>query len=135
MLLCHPPSKKAYQILIVDDTPLNILVLETFIKAENDLNIIFKAYNGEQAVELAIQNKKFDLILMDCNMPLMDGYEATKKIRSLIKEKAVDECPILAISAYCKSGEDANWREAGMNDFLEKPLTKKKFKEIYKKWL
>lgn len=131
----NKPSKKSHQILIVDDTPLNLLILETFIKAENDSNIIFKAYNGEQAIELAIQKKKIDLILMDCNMPLMDGYEATIKLRGLMEDKIVQECPILAISAYCKSGEDNNWREAGMNEFLEKPLTKKKFQEMYRRWL
>jgi CheY-like chemotaxis protein len=84
---------------------------------------------------MASLKKKFDLILMDCNMPVMDGYEATKKIRKLILEKEMDKCPILAISAYCKSGEETNWQEAGMDDFFEKPLTKKKFQEIYRKWL
>jgi len=126
----------SYNFLIVDDTPLNLLILETFILAENKKNSIIKAYNGKQAVEAMLNYPKyFDLVFMDCNMPLMNGYEATTKLKELMKTQKLEECPILAISAYSKVSEDTKWREAGMDEFIQKPLTKNQFQEIYKLWV
>lgn len=132
-----PSQEKAnHNFLIVDDTPLNLLILETFILAENKTNSVVKVYNGQQAVDAMLkQPAYFDLVFMDCNMPVMNGYEATIKLKELMKNKIVEECPILAISAYCKITEDSKWREAGMDEFIQKPLTKNQFQEIYKIWV
>ena len=129
-------EKAKYNFLIVDDTPLNLLILETFIMAENKTNSVVKVYNGQQALDAMIkQPTHFDLVFMDCNMPVMNGYEATIKLKEMMKNNIIEECPILAISAYCKITEDAKWREAGMDEFIQKPLTKNQFQEIYKIWV
>lgn len=128
-------DKIPYNFLIVDDTPLNLLILETFIFSENKENLVMKAYNGQQAIDIMRENPKlFDLILMDCNMPVLNGYEATKKLKELMRDGIIEECSILAISAYSKISEDSKWKECGMDAFIEKPLTKNRFKDIYKLW-
>ena len=104
--------------------------------AENKTNSVVKVYNGQQALDAMIkQPTHFDLVFMDCNMPVMNGYEATIKLKEMMKNNIIEECPILAISAYCKITEDAKWREAGMDEFIQKPLTKNQFQEIYKIWV
>ena len=125
-----------FNFLIVDDTPLNLLILETFILSENNKNSVMKAYNGQQSIDIMIENPTlFDIVLMDCNMPVLNGYEATAKLKELMKKNIIEECPILAISAYSKVSEETNWRECGMDDFIEKPLTKNRFQDIYKIWV
>lgn len=125
-----------YNFLIVDDTPLNLLILETFILSQNKCNKITKAYNGQQAVDIMKANsEQFDLIFMDLNMPILNGYQASSQIKELMREGKTGKCPILAISAYSKVTDDNRWKECGMDDFIEKPLTKNKFTEIYKYWL
>ena len=94
-----------------------------------------KVYNGQQAIDIMIANPNlFDIVLMDCNMPVLNGYEATVQLKELMNSNSIEECPILAISAYSKVSEDIKWKECGMDDFIEKPLTKNKFQEIYKIW-
>ena len=109
--------------------------METFILSENPKNIIYKAYNGQQAIDIVKEKKIIDIIFMDCNMPVLNGYQSSEQIKELMETNYIQKCPILALSAYCKSNEDLNWKKAGMDDFIEKPLTKKKFREIYICWL
>jgi two-component system cell cycle response regulator DivK len=100
-------------ILVVDDTELNIDLITQLL--EDDYNLLF-ARDGAQGVEMALQNNP-DLILMDISLPVMDGYEATRKIRE--KQKTV---PIIGLSAHAMSGHEQSAREAGCNDYLTKPI-------------
>lgn len=77
--------------------------------------------DGREAVR-AVYKEPFDLILMDCSMPEMDGFEATRAIRHLEKKLKRPETPIVALTAHV-AGDDASWRNAGMNDYLTKPFT------------
>jgi CheY-like chemotaxis protein len=81
--------------------------------------------NGEIAVQKHASTKKpFDLILMDCEMPVMDGYEATQHIRSSESESA-HNTPIVGLSAHASSDYRDTAINAGMNDFLSKPINRK----------
>jgi CheY-like chemotaxis protein len=100
-------------ILVVEDTELNIDLITQLL--EDDYNLLF-ATDGAQGVEIALQ-KNPDLILMDISLPIMDGYEATRKIRAAQKSM-----PIIGLSAHAMSGHEQNARDAGCNDYLTKPI-------------
>jgi len=100
-------------ILIVEDTELNIDLLTQLL--EDDFNLIV-ARDGAQGVEAALA-KKPDLILMDISLPVIDGYEATRKIRTTLKVT-----PIIGLSAHAMDGHEQKAKDAGCNDYLTKPV-------------
>ena len=113
-------------ILIVEDTELNIDLLVQ--RLEDDYNLLI-ANNGAQGVNMALQHNP-DLILMDISLPVMDGYEATRKIRETMKS-----IPIIGLSAHAMSGDDEKAKEAGCNDYLTKPLDSKVLFQIINQYL
>lgn len=100
-------------ILIIEDTELNIDLVTQLL--EDDYNLLV-ARNGAQGVEMAL-GKNPDLILMDISLPIMDGYEATRKIRETMKE-----IPIIGLSAHAMDGHEQKAKDAGCNDYLTKPV-------------
>ena len=90
------------------------------------------AANGREALEL-ISRQPRDLILMDCHMPGMDGYEATRQIRAL--ERGDSHIPIIAMTANVGAGDQAKCMAAGMDDFLSKPLKMESLREKMQEWL
>lgn len=88
------------------------------------------AANGKEAVRIFGENKQIDLVLMDLNMPEMDGFEATKKIKLMRPE-----VPVIAQSAYILSGEEKRSIEAGCNEFLAKPIRLNSLLEVLNKYL
>jgi CheY-like chemotaxis protein len=82
---------------------------------EDDYNLLV-AKDGAQGVEMATKNNP-DLILMDISLPVMDGYEATRKIRETIKTT-----PIIGLSAHAMDGHEQKAKDAGCNDYLTKPI-------------
>lgn len=121
----EPDSRKndisGVHILLVEDNDLNIEIAETFLKDAGA--IVTKAYNGQQAVYTFTQNRPrtFDVILMDVMMPLMNGYEATRKIRSLDRPDAKN-IPIIAMTANAFVEDIQESKAAGMTEHLSKPL-------------
>ena len=109
------------RVLLVEDNDLNMEIAETFLKDAGA--IVTKAYNGQQAVYTFTQNRPhtFDVILMDVMMPLMNGYEATRKIRSLNLPDA-KTIPIIAMTANAFVEDIQESKEAGMTEHLSKPL-------------
>lgn len=100
-------------ILVVEDTELNIDLITQIL--EDEYNLIF-ARDGAQGVEMARQYNP-DLVLMDISLPIMDGYEAIRRIREAHKT-----IPIIGLSAHAMSGHEQSALEAGCNDYLTKPI-------------
>ena len=113
--------------LVVEDYYINQKLFKTILE---NLNIdVEVADNGLQAVEL-VSEKKYDLILMDIQMPVMNGLDATKKIREMgIKT------PVIAVTANALSGEIEKYYEAGMDDCLSKPFKKVDLVKFFNKWI
>ncbi len=106
------------KVLVVDDDETNLLIMESYLRASGAAEIML-APNGLTAVELAKQHA-FDLILMDLQMPDIDGLEATRRIRK--GRGPCSTAPIIAVSASSRIVNEAICTEAGMNGFVEKPV-------------
>jgi PAS domain S-box-containing protein len=108
------------RILLVEDSLVNQKVALAMLKRlgyqQTDC-----AANGAAALR-QVQEQDYDLVLMDCQMPIMDGYEATRSIRALDDEK-FRELPIIALTAHAMQGDDGKCYAAGMDDYLTKPIT------------
>jgi PAS domain S-box-containing protein len=120
---------KALTILIVEDNIINKLLAKTIINRIAPEALILEALNGKEA--LALYNKA-DLILMDIQMPEMNGYEATKAIRTMEIGRRV---PIIALTAGNLKGEKEKCLDAGMDDFVTKPFVEDTIIQLFKVWI
>ncbi len=102
-------------ILIVDDVHTNLMLLEKILTPTR-ANVI-SVDNGLKAVNAVKKEKSIDIVLMDVRMPVLDGYEATRRIK-----RNKPWLPVVAISAFGSSSESENWKNAGCDAFLSKPL-------------
>ena len=119
----------AIKILIVDDNKINMLLTKTLIRNKVPNSIIYEARNGQEAVDLALEHNP-DIIFMDIQMPIMNGYKATTEIR-----KTNQNTIIIAITAGIITGEKEKCLEVGMNDFIIKPVDKILFETTLFKWI
>jgi signal transduction histidine kinase/ActR/RegA family two-component response regulator len=117
------------KVLIVEDNEVNQLVLKGFIKKLGYTSD--SALNGEEAVTKVAEHE-YDLILMDCQMPIMDGFEATEKIRHYLADK--NHIPIIAVTANAMEGDKERCLEAGMDDYLKKPVSLNLLKTTMQKY-
>ena len=117
-------SIKGLYILLAEDNELNMEIAEFML--QNEGAVVTKAWNGQEAVELFEKSRpgEFDVILMDIMMPVMNGYEAAKMIRSLDREDA-KEVPIIAMTANAFTEDRISAKEAGMDDHIAKPVDAK----------
>ena len=117
-------SIKGLYILLAEDNELNMEIAEFML--QNEGAVVTKAWNGQEAVELFEKSRpgEFDVILMDIMMPVMNGYEAAKMIRSLDREDA-KEVPIIAMTANAFTEDRIRAKEAGMDDHIAKPVDAK----------
>ena len=114
------------KILIVEDTELNIDLLTQLL--EDDYELLF-ARDGVQGVAMANKTHP-DLILMDISLPVLDGYEATRQIRTQQKQT-----PIIGLSAHAMEGHAEKALAAGCNDYLTKPVDENKLFAMLQKYL
>lgn len=115
------------RLLVVEDAPDNQVLIKRLLKptgAEVEI-----AQNGEEGMYKAL-TQDFDLVLMDLQMPVMNGYEATQELRLRGYHR-----PILAVTAYAISGEKEKCLQQGFNDFITKPFTRKLLIETICHWL
>jgi signal transduction histidine kinase/CheY-like chemotaxis protein len=126
------PAGAKFRVLVVEDNRTNQMVAGAML-GKSGCHCEF-ADNGREAVA-AVQEGRFDLILMDCNMPEMDGYEATAQIRLLEKEARRRRTPIVAMTANAQSGDEETCLAAGMDDYLAKPVTLLKLRHKLDTWL
>ncbi|MBE9576059.1 PAS domain S-box protein [Flavobacterium proteolyticum] len=122
-------TANSVSILIVDDNKINMLLTKTLIQNKVPNSIIYEARNGQEAVDLALE-KNPDIIFMDIQMPIMNGYEATTEIRKTNRKTI-----IIAITAGIITGEKEKCLEVGMNDFIIKPIDKILFETTLIKWI
>jgi signal transduction histidine kinase/DNA-binding response OmpR family regulator len=121
------------KLLVAEDYPANQLVVQRFLE---DLGCqVHLVGNGFEAVK-SMKNQKFDLIFMDCQMPFMDGYEATEEIRLYELSSDSDKhIPIIALTAHALAEDEAKCKEAGMDEWVTKPFTRQDLSKILQKWL
>jgi CheY-like chemotaxis protein len=121
-----PEELKKLKILLAEDNPINVkLVLSLFQDYSIQADV---AENGKEAVE-KVKNNHYDLVLMDVEMPEMNGYEATTIIRKDLKSKI----PIIAMTAHAMAGEREKCFELGMYDYISKPINANLLFEKYTK--
>lgn len=121
-------AKRDARLLVVEDNPVNMMVMQGVL-AKLGYATIDKALDGEQAVSAGTA-VAYDLILMDCQMPKMDGYAATRRLRELGVKT-----PIVAMTAHALSGDREKCLEAGMDDYLTKPIAIDKLGPCLDRWL
>ncbi|MBN3518810.1 PAS domain S-box protein [Algoriphagus lutimaris] len=125
------PQDVHYKVLVAEDNMVNMMLAETIIKRSFPNAILIKTKNGKEALDYCKEEFP-DIILMDVQMPEMNGYEATRRIRNL---KNGDRIPIVALTAGNVKGEREKCLEAGMNDFVVKPVVEETLNNIFQKWL
>lgn len=123
------PAGGGRQILLVEDNPVNRSVIKAMLRSLGFETWI--AVDGQQALE-HVQQHTFAAVLMDCRLPLMDGYEATRRIRALGQ---AGQLPIIAITANALQGDRERCLAAGMNDYLSKPLKRTELLDVLQRWL
>ena len=105
------------RILVVEDQDDNMQILRDLLTSA-DYEMV-EAENGEKALT-EVAKQRPDLILMDIQLPVMDGYEATRRIKA---DPALQSIPIIAVTSYALSGDEAKARAAGCDDFVPKPYS------------
>jgi CheY-like chemotaxis protein/HPt (histidine-containing phosphotransfer) domain-containing protein len=132
----HQPRREKYSILLVEDNPVNQSVCISMLNTLGYGSGV--AANGVEALEL-LAHTHYDLVLMDCQMPIMDGYDATRLIRE--KEQTADgaaptrHVPIVALTAHALEGDREKAINCGMNDYLSKPFTMDQLAAMLDHWL
>ncbi len=107
------------RVLAADDSAVNREVVREALERLNLAPTLVA--DGKEAVK-AVYSAEYDLVLMDCSMPEMDGFEATRAIRHIEKKLGRKQTPVVALTAHV-AGDDNSWRQAGMTDYLTKPFT------------
>ncbi len=105
------------RILVVEDQEDNRAILRDLLQSVG--YELVEAVNGEEALSMAVTHKP-DLILMDIQLPVVDGYEATRRIKA---EPALRGIPVIAVTSYALSGDEEKAREAGCDDYVTKPFS------------
>ena len=123
------PAPHRARILLVEDNPVNQLVAKGML-SKLGCEVMVAAHGGEALRQLA--QHRFDLVLMDCNMPVMDGYEASRQIR---QSELWADLPIVALTANAMPEERERCRTAGMNDYLSKPFRREELQALLDTWV
>jgi PAS domain S-box-containing protein len=126
------------RLLLVEDNSVNQMVATSVLKIMGlACNV---AEDGEKALE-ALQREPYDLVLMDVQMPVMDGFEATRRIRALEQSEGEEAAetgkriPIIAMTANAMQGDREACLEAGMDDYVAKPIAPKQLRQVLQRWL
>ncbi len=125
-----PATASRPRVLLAEDNPINQLVACALLEQQGIEVTV--AEDGEAAVH-QLQAADFDLVLMDCQMPNLDGYDATRAIRA--GEAPAARTPIVAMTANAMEGDRERCLEAGMNDYLTKPVTLDALQGVLRRWI
>jgi signal transduction histidine kinase/CheY-like chemotaxis protein len=119
------------RVLVVDDMKLNMMLVVRILEKHGC--IADTASNGQESVD-AVKKRNYDIIFMDCHMPLMDGYEATREIRKYEQSNGKKHTPIVAITADAMNGNEERCLKAGMDKYLNKPVKETDIENMLKNW-
>jgi signal transduction histidine kinase/DNA-binding response OmpR family regulator len=125
-------GRAGYRLLVVEDNPVNQLVALKYLERLGYQADV--AADGRLALQ-ALGEADYDLVLMDCQLPNMDGYEATRLIRRPDSQVRDHQVPVIAMTAHAMEGDGAKCLASGMNDYLTKPFKQATLKEVLEKWL
>jgi len=121
------------RVLLVEDNPINQMVAQKMLEKVGLKAVL--ANNGVEALKV-LKEQSFDLVLMDCQMPEMDGFDATREIRNLDIRTLYDQhLPIVAMTANVMSGDRERCLEVGMDDYVGKPVQRDHLEAVLRKWL
>eukprot|EP01133_Synstelium_polycarpum_P008774 gene8774-10297_t len=127
----EPLSSRAPRVLCVDDNPANLLLVQTLLE---DMGAKVQAVeSGYSAIE-AVKQEAFDLVLMDVQMPGMDGRQSTEAIRTWESERHGTPLPIVALTAHAMANEKRALLQSGMDDYLTKPISERQLAQVVLKW-
>ena len=130
------------EILVVDDDSFNIMAIESILQSINLNN--HRAFNGKEGIQKALHRAQnpcskeccyYKMILMDCTMPVMNGFEAARKLKEFMKEGKIPATTIIACTALAQTSDIQEALAAGMDDYCIKPLSKDKIRGIIQKFL
>ena len=122
-----PADSKNFHILVAEDNLVNQKVIGLYLKQMG--HTFDCTENGEEAFQQYEHSKSYDLIIMDIHMPIMDGVEATQKIRQL--QSPHNNIPIIALTANAMAGDREKYLAAGMDYYLSKPMNKVELQSIF----
>ncbi|AUM14434.1 hybrid sensor histidine kinase/response regulator [Ketobacter alkanivorans] len=128
--ISHTIKPENIDILVVEDNYVNKLVMEGQLRKLGFQ--VYSAGNGKEAVAM-VEKREYDLVFMDCQMPIMDGFEAARQIRLLNNRNA--SIPIIAVTANTNPGDRENCIAAGMNDYIKKPFNQAILIGAINRWL
>ncbi|MEL6188845.1 MAG: response regulator, partial [Myxococcota bacterium] len=128
----HGPVSSELRILVAEDNPVNRRVVAKMLEGAQR-TLVF-AENGREALD-AFRAEFFDVVLMDVSMPEMDGIEATEAIRQWEAAERRPRTPIVALTAHAMSGDRERFVEAGMDDYLTKPIQRSTLSETVERWV
>lgn len=125
------PQRKT-RVLLVEDNPVNLMVAQRLLQLLGvDCDT---AGNGQDALE-KLDGGDYDLVLMDCQMPVLDGYAATRRWREIEQARGADRhLPIVAMTANAMAGDRQKCLDAGMDDYLSKPVTRAELEQCIARW-
>jgi signal transduction histidine kinase/CheY-like chemotaxis protein len=122
-------SGQNHHVLLVEDNPVNQTVIEAMLRSLGyEVSVVG---DGAQAVD-SVREQRFDAVLMDCRLPVVDGYESTRRIRRLPERHGL---PIIALTANALLGDREACLEAGMDDYLAKPFKRTDLQQLLQRWL
>jgi len=127
------PQELVGHVLLVEDNPVNQIIATKMLE-KNGLSFEV-ANNGEEALSRLKAEHDFDLVLMDCQMPIMDGYAATQALREFETENNSQYLPVIAMTANAMEGDKEKCFDSGMDDYVSKPVNQQVLKETLSKWL
>ncbi|MDC0602347.1 response regulator, partial [Aliiglaciecola sp.] len=122
-------NEKQISVLVVEDNQINFMVVEQFLQMQG-FQVVW-ASDGEKAL-IEFERQPFSLILMDCMMPIMDGYKTTQKIRELEEKQNLNPTPIVALTADITSENKQKCLDAGMNEYITKPFNFEELSDVLK---
>ncbi|QJD30614.1 response regulator [Methylococcus geothermalis] len=126
------PAYEGRRVLVVEDNRVNQKVIVAMLAKFRIVPDV--ADNGQAALE-RLARSRYDLVLMDCQMPVLGGYEATQELRARERSAGSGRTPVVALTAHAATGEREKCLAAGMDDYLSKPISRDRLAEALERWL